>query len=533
MNPKHLSELLRRAAPQDMPPSQRRRTLLRMAATLAAGALLSPPLVRPARAQSRFNSDPFTLGVASGSPRPDSVVLWTRLAPGPLAGGALPPENIELKWEVARDEHFRDIVRRGTALATPELAHSVRAEVMGLEPARWYWYRFTAGDAMSAIGRTRTAPAVGAANKRLRFAFASCQQYEQGFYAAHRHMAREDLDLVVFLGDYIYESSWGRNHVRKHNAGEPYTLAEYRNRYALYKSDLDLQASHAAAPWLVTWDDHEVDNDYANDESEDLDADFLVRRAAAYQAYYEHMPLAPRALPRGPAAQLHDSFAFGDLATFFVLDDRQYRAHHACPKPGRGGSNVVADCAERLEPGRTMLGAAQEAWLKDGLTRTRAKWNVIAQQTLMAQHDRTAGPGQSFWNDGWDGYPVARARLLNDVAQSRASNPLVIGGDVHCTWVTDLRVDFDDAKSPIVATEFCGTSITSQGPNAKQIAATLAENPHIRYGNGKRGYVTIELTPERCTAAMRGLANEKHADSSISTLAAFVVENGHPRAQRA
>ncbi len=532
MNKQYFAEWLRRAAPHEMPRSQRRRTLLGMAAALAAGALIAPPLVRPLRAQPRFNSDPFTLGVASGSPRQDSVVLWTRLAPGPLAGGALPAENIELKWEIARDEKFRDIAQRGTTRATPELAHSVRVEVMGLAPARRYWYRFMAGDAVSAIGRTRTAPAPGAANQHLRFAFASCQQYEQGFYAAHRHMAREDLDLVVFLGDYIYESSWGRDHVRKHTADEPYSLAEYRERYALYKSDTDLQLSHASAPWLVTWDDHEVDNDYANDEGEDLGPDFLARRAAAYQAYYEHMPLAARALPRGPAVLLYDRFAFGDLATFFVLDDRQYRAHHACPKSGRGGSNVVADCAERLDAGRTMLGAVQEAWLRDGLAGTRAKWNIIAQQTLMAQNDRKAGPGQSFWTDGWDGYPVARARLLDDVAQARASNPLVIGGDVHCTWVADLKADFDDPKSPVVATEFCGTSITSQGPSAKQIASTLAENPHIRYGNGTRGYVTMELTRERCTAAIRGIASEKRADSSISTIATFVVENGRPGAQK-
>ena len=531
MNKKQLTDWLRRTAPPDMPPSQRRRMILRMAAALAAGALFAPPLVRPVRAQPRFSSDPFTLGIASGSPRPDSVVLWTRLAPEPLAGGGLPTENIALKWEVARDQSFRDITQRGTVTATPQFAHSVRAEVTGLEPARWYWYRFMAGDAVSAVGRTRTAPAPGTANDRLRFAFASCQQYEQGYYAAYRHMAREDLDLVVFLGDYIYESSWGRNHLRKHNAGEPRTLDEYRNRYALYKGDADLQLMHAAAPWLVTWDDHEVSNDYANDQSHDLDPDFLLRRAAAYQAYYEHMPLAPSAVPRGAAMLLHDSFAFGSLATFFVLDDRQYRALQACPRPGRGGSNVVTDCAERLDTGRSLLGTVQEAWLKDGLTRTRAKWNVIAQQTLMAQHDRKAGPGQSFWTDGWDGYPAARARLLGDVAQIKPSNPLVISGDVHCNWVADLKTDFDDAKSPVIASEFCGTSITSQGPSVKQIAATLEENPHIRYGNGKRGYVTMELTPARCTAVIRGLASEKRADSAISTIDTFVVENGRPGAQ--
>ena len=533
MNKRHLAEWLRRAAPPEMPPSQRRRALLGMAAALAAGALFAPPLARPLRAQPRFSADPYTLGVASGSPRPDSAVIWTRLLADPLSANGTLTDNIEVKWEVAHDEKFRAIARRGTALATPALAHSVRAEVAGLEPARWYWYRFLAGDAVSAVGRTRTAPAPEAVNARLRFAFASCQQYEQGYYAAYRHMARENLDLVVFLGDYIYESSWGRNHVRKHDAGEPYTLAEYRDRYALYKGDDDLQRMHAAAPWLVTWDDHEVDNDYADDEGEDLAPDFLLRRAAAYQAYYEHMPLAPRALPRGPAALLYDSFAFGELATFFVLDDRQYRAHQVCPKPGRGGSNVVADCAGRLDAGRSMLGTAQEAWLKDGLARTRTKWNVIAQQTLMAQNDRKAGPGQSFWTDGWDGYPVARARLLGDIAQLKTPNPLVIGGDVHCNWVADLKTDFDDPRSPVIATEFCGTSITSQGPSVKEVAAALAENPHIRYGSSKRGYVTMELTRDRCTAAIRGLANEKHADSAIATLATFVVENGRAGARQA
>ena len=530
MNKQYLAAWLLRAAPPDMPPLQRRRTLLRMASALAVSAIAAPLASCATRATPHFAADPYTLGIASGCPRPDSVILWTRLAP---AAESLPPENIEVTWEIARDDKFREIARRGTALATPGLAHSVRAEATGLEPARTYWYRFTAGDAVSASGRTRTAAAEGVANDRLRFAFASCQQYEQGYFGAYRHMAREELDFVVFLGDYIYESSWGRNHVRKHNAGEPRTLEEYRNRYAQYKSDPDLQRMHAAAPWLVTWDDHEVNNDYANDRSQELDPEFLVRRAAAYQAYYEHMPLASRALPRGPDALLYDSYAFGDLATFFVLDDRQYRAHQVCPRPGRGGSNVVAGCAERLEPSLSMLGATQEAWLRDGFANTRGRWNVVAQQTLMAQNDRAAGANQSFWTDGWDGYPAARARLLTDIAQTRAANPLVISGDVHCTWVADLKTDFDAAKAPVIATEFCGTSITSQGPTPKQIAATLAENPHIRYGNGARGYLTVELTRQTCTAAVRGIANEKHADTPVSTVAAFVVTSGRPGAERA
>ena len=533
MNFKYLTELLRRAAPPGLPQSQRRRVVLHIAAALAASAVLAPLTPRKTWAQPRFSAYPFTLGVASGSPRADGVVLWTRLAPEPLAGGGMPRENVELAWELAADEGFRNIVRTGTATATPDLGHSVHVELTDLEAARWYWYRFTAGDAVSPAGRTRTAPAPDAAVEGLRFAFASCQQYEQGYYAAHRHLAAENVDLVVFLGDYIYESSWGRNHVRKHATSEPYTLADYRTRHAQYKTDPDLQRSHAAAPWIVTWDDHEVDNDYAHDRSEDLDPEFLVRRAAAYQAYYEHMPLARRALPHGPDAQIYDRFAFGNLVQFHVLDDRQYRSHQACPRPDRGGSNVVADCAERLAAKRTMLGAAQEAWLTDGLTRTRARWNVIAQQTLMAQHARGSAYGQSFWTDGWDGYPAARARLLNDIARLKPSNPLVIGGDVHCNWVADLKPDFDDPQSPLVATEFCGTSITSQGPSQKQVLAWLAGNPHLRYGNGQqRGYVKMEIRRDACTATLRALDSEKRADSGIYTLATFIVENGRPGAQR-
>ncbi len=533
MNPKYLSELLRHGAPPGMPPSQRRRALLRMAAGLAASAVLAPAMPH-AWAQPRFSSYPFTLGIASGSPRPDGIVLWTRLAPEPLAAdGGMPPQAVDLRWEIARDEQFREIAQRGSVRATPGTAHSVHVELTGLDPAHWYWYRFMAGDAVSPTGRTRTAPAANAAVERLALAFASCQQYEQGHYAAYRHMAHEDLDCVLFLGDYIYESSWGRNHVRKHATTEPYGLDDYRIRHAQYKTDADLQGMHAVAPWIVTWDDHEVQNDYANDRSQYLDPDFLVRRAAAYQAFFEHMPLARRALPRGPAALLYDSYAFGDLATCFVLDDRQYRAHQACQRHGRGGSNVVADCPERLAPGRTMLGGAQDAWLNAGLAQTRARWNILAQQTLMAQHDRKAGEGQAFWTDGWDGYPDARARLLDSIAQAKTSNPLVFGGDVHCAYVADLKSDFDDARSPTIATEFCGTSITSQGPTPKQVQVSLAENPHIRYANGeKRGYMKVEIRRDACTVSLRGIESEKRADSGISTPATFVVESGRAGAQR-
>ena len=509
-----------------------RRAFLVYASGLTAAALAPFPR---ALAQRRFADDPFTLGVASGYPQPDGMVLWTRLAPRPLEGCGMPANPVEVGWEVAADEAFRSIVRHGKVAAGPALAHSVHVEVSGLEPARWYWYRFHAGKAVSPTGRTRTAPTLDAAAERLRFAFASCQQYEQGYYAAYRHMAAEDLDLVIHLGDYIYESSWGYNHVRKHEAGEPITLEEYRNRHALYKSDTDLQSAHAAFPWLVTWDDHEVQNDYANDRSQNLDppGEFLMRRAAAYQAYYEHMPLPAWARPHGPDMQLYARAAFGQLAQFHVLDGRQYRSHQACPRPGRGGSNIVEDCRERLDPQRTLLGARQEKWLFDGLAASRARWNVIAQQTLMAQADRTPGAGQSFWNDGWDGYPAARGRLLAHIAEKRIANAVVIGGDVHMSVVADLKIDFDDMEAPVVATEFVGTSISSQGRPRREVESWAADNPHVKYANPtRRGYTVMELSTRRCLTHLRTLDDVKDPRSRIKTFATFATEDGRPGAHR-
>lgn len=508
-----------------------RRDFLRCTAGLAAAAV--PIASFPA--QLRFDADPFRLGIASGYPTPESVVLWTRLAPEPAAGGGMPARPVSVGWEVASDAVFRNIVRTGRETAAPQWAHSVHVEVTGLEPGRHYYYRFHAGGAVSPVGRTRTAPAAGEAVDRLRFAFASCQQYEQGWYVAYRHMAAEDLDLVIHLGDYIYESSWGRNHVRKHDAGEPILLDEYRNRYALYKGDPDLQRAHAACPWIVTWDDHEVRNDYANDRSQDREPPslFLMRRAAAYRAYYEHMPLPKRMQPKGPDMRIYSRWDYGQLAQFHVLDTRQYRSHHVCPRPGRGGGNIVspAGCPDLLRPDRTMLGSAQEQWLAGGLSRSGARWNVIAQQTLMAQVDRTPGPGQTFWTDGWDGYPRARERLLRAIAGSTVTNPVVIGGDVHMNVVADLKVDFDDPASPVVATEFVGTSITSQGLSQKLLESWRDDNPHVKFADStRRGYTSVDLTAKRWLAHPRTV-NEKRADSPLRTLATWVVEDGRPGAQ--
>ena len=517
-------------------PVDRRRFL---SGALALGASqLTAPLVRRALAQPRLAANPFTLGIASGYPLPTGVVLWTRLAPTPLLpGGGMPREVVPVEWEVATDERMRRVVQRGTVAATPEWAHAVHVEIDGLEPGRWYWYRFRAAGEASPVGRTRTAPPVNASVGRLRFAFASCQHFEHGYFGAYRHIVADDLDLVVFLGDYIYESSSGRDRVRTHGAPEAITLDDYRIRYALYKSDRELQAAHAAYPWIVTWDDHEVANDYADDRSLELHPRewFLERRAAAYRAYYEHMPLRRQMVPFGPRARLYHRVAFGDLAQFHLLDDRQYRSHQPCAAPGRGGSAVVEDCAERLDPRLTMLGETQEQWLTTELDRSRARWNVIAQQTLMAQLDRKPGPGQRFWTDGWDGYPVARRRLLDYLGQRKPANPIVLGGDVHSFWVTDLKPDFDDARSPVVATELVGTSITAQfSRSQEQVDALIADNPHIRLGNGvRRGYVRVEVTRDRLRADLRVLRTVAQPQSDADTLASFTVEDGRPGALRA
>lgn len=511
----------------------RREFLLALGAALPVGLRAPQAAPRP-----RFARDPFALGVASGYPWPGGVVLWTRLiADFEPPDGGLGAAVIPVRWEVAADAAMRGIVASGRVDAHPEWGHAVHVDVAGLEPDRWYWYRFAAGDATSPVGRTRTAPPLGALPQRLRFAFASCQQYEQGYYGAYRHVVADAPDLVAFLGDYIYESSWGRDHVRAHDPGEPYTLAEYRRRYARYKSDPDLQAAHAACPWIVTWDDHEVDNDYAADRPEDgMDRErFLARRAAAYRAYYEHMPLPTRMRPAGPFMRIYTQLAWGRLARFYLLDDRQYRRWQVCPRR-TGGGNVVdpVRCRHIDDPERSMLGRRQEAWLAQAFSRSQAHWNVIAQQTLMAQVDRQPGEGRRFWTDGWDGYPAARRRLLAEIAARQPANPIVIGGDMHYHAVADLKTDFEDPASPVLASEFCGTSITSQARPQRELDAARAENPHLKFADGrKRGYVRVALTRARMDVELRAMDDVRERDSGCATLAHFVVEEGKPGAQKA
>ena len=522
------------------------RRLLLLTGTRVAGLAARAAAVPTVFAAGRNSPYPFTLGVASGAPLPEAVVLWTRILYDPLEAASTPPVAFTVRWQVAEDEAFRRIAAQGSANALPALAHSVHVDVRGLRPGRWYWYRFMLGDAASPVGRTRTAPARDEMPGQLKLAVASCQHWEFGHYAAHRHIAAAAPDLVAFLGDYIYE--WGpyqlRHPARALRSDESFTLAQYRARYAQYKSDPHLQSAHHAAPWIVTWDDHEVANDYAGDIDERLSNDFGARRAAAYQAFYEHMPLRlPTPQPgRFGSMRMYQRYDWGRLARFHVLDNRQYRSPLPCSKPGRGGSNVVLAraCAALRDPARTMLGGEQEAWLAQGLASSRAQWNILAQQTPMAQSSgvpvRSLEDGR-FWTDGWDGYPVARKRLLDTLVKSGAKNPLVLAGDVHTFYASQLRRDFNrpvSTANPVLAAELCGTSITSSSRPQQRTQENVERNRHMLYGRSdRRGYMLVQVTPQSAQARFMALDDVHDAQSGQSEVAAFAVTDGVAGVRRA
>lgn len=508
-----------------------RRSFIRATTSLAAAAMWSAHAFGAVTKLPTFSSYPFQLGVASGDPTSDGFVLWTRLAPEPLKGGGMKLEPVEVAWQVCEDEAMTKVVKNGTTTATPDWAHSVHVEVAGLKPERWYWYQFKAGTEVSPKGRTRTMPEVNASPSRLRFAFASCQHYEAGLFTAYEHMAREDVDLVFHLGDYIYEGAGRDESVRRHNSKEIFTVDDYRNRYALYKSDLALQAMHAAAPWFVTWDDHEVDNNYAGLTPQGNVArriPFAERRANAYKAYYEHMPLRRASLPNGPEMQLHRRQPFGRLADFFVLDTRQFRTRQPC------GDGRRPPCPEVMNPDATILGTSQRDWLFKGLEKSTSAWNVLAQQVMMARVDRATGVAAEFSMDQWAGYEVDRRRVLKQFVEKRIRNPIVLAGDIHSNWANELIADFDQLDSRAVATEFVGTSISSGGDGVaepKYLGSTLKENPFVKFHNAQRGYVRCEVTPHQWRTDYRVVPFVSRAGAPVKTQKSFVVEAGRPQLQ--
>jgi alkaline phosphatase D len=480
-------------------------------------------------------TDPFTLGVASGDPTHDGVVLWTRLAPTPLAEdgmGGMPSRVVEVKWEMALDERFRHVVRRGKAYARPEEGHSVHVDVRGLLPGREYFYRFSAEGHLSRVGRTLTAPSPWALGSGLTMAFASCSQFEHGYFTAYRRLAEDQPDLVLHLGDYQYEYKKGvyvapGGNPRDHEGPETETLANYRQRHAQYKTDLDLQEAHAVAPWSVIWDDHELDNNWADEvyeKPETPQPNFLDRRKAAFQAYYENMPI--RNKPNGIDLQLYRRIQWGGLATFHMLDTRQYRDDQAC---GDG----LKTCPERLNPTRSITGAEQEKWLLDGMRRSRARWDVLGQQVFFSQLDFTPGAGERNNMDAWDGYAANRDRVVAGFRHTR--NAVVLTGDVHAAWGADIKERWDDPTSRTIGTELVSTSITSGGDGSEErpeTPAILAENPHVKFFNNRRGYVRTRFTAREVRADFRALDHVQRPGAPVTTKASFVVEDRNPGLNR-
>ncbi|MEU9167098.1 alkaline phosphatase D family protein [Streptomyces sp. NPDC048420] len=470
----------------------------------------------------------FKLGVASGDPLPTAVVIWTRVVPAnPGSSGILPP-TVAVSWELAADSGFTKILKSGTVNATSTLGYSVHVDVTGLSAATDYWYRFKALGRTSRTGRTRTAPAAGSNPQNVRIALASCQNWAHGYFTVYQDMRAQDPDLVLFVGDYIYESSAYSYRVRRHEGSSaPVTLAQYRARHEQYNTDPDLQAMRASTPFVVVFDDHEVEQDWAGDKANDPvawpPAKFLERRAAAFQAYYEHMPIRLKQKPSGPDVQMYRSLDFGTLARLHVLDTRQYRDDQA----------TTQEVAK--EAGRVIVGTAQRNWLLNSMSTAGRKWNLIASPVMMAETDLLAGVGKLWEYDAWDGYQAERNALLADFQDLR--NPVVLTGDRHRTIVSDLKLDFADPDSAVVGAEFVGTSISSNGDEdleafAAEWAPKLPDNPHWKMIDARRGYLLFDISADGIEATLRTISTVVTKNGTTSTAATFRVTDGVPGVQR-
>ncbi|RJQ71503.1 alkaline phosphatase [Pseudonocardiaceae bacterium YIM PH 21723] len=480
-----------------------------------ASAGVAPPL-----------SYPFKLGVASGEPWADGFVLWTRLAPHPLDAdglGGMSNTTVPVDWQVSTNQSFTGIVASGTFTATQAWAHSVHVEVSGLTAGTWYYYRFRAAGHISPVGRTRTAPAVGT-SPAMTMLFTSCSHYESGYFTAYRRMAEETPDVILHLGDYIYEGKAGSG-VRSHSpAVEISSLADYRVRHAQYKTDPDLQAAHHIAPWITVWDDHEVENNYAGLTRADSSpaGDFAARRTAAYKAYYEHMPLRAAQAPSGANLQLYRRLRWGSLATFHMLDTRQYRDDQAC-----GDGTKLCPAAD--DPQRTITGAAQESWLLNGLNQKLGTWDLIGQQVFFAQKLAAADGSKSM--DSWDGYTANRTRIQNGWDAQGNDSVVVLTGDVHRSWAANIMHDYA-AQDRIIGTELITTSVTSSGDgNAAENALDPALNPHVKFYKNLRGYVRTVTSAGQMNVDFRFVDKVTVRDRPVTTAQSYVIHAGNPGLQ--
>ncbi|MGP4015412.1 alkaline phosphatase D family protein [Saccharopolyspora sp. 5N708] len=517
-------------SPSPLPSRVSRRAVLlggaaALGATALGGSALANALSLPGAGTGRRLAEPFTLGVASGDPLPDGVVLWTRLAPEPTADdglGGMPDRVVPVQWEVAEDEQFSTIVQSGESEAAPDLGHSVHVELAGLQPGAEYFYRFRAEGSISPVGRTRTAPAPDALGE-LTMCFTSCSHFGEGYFTAYRRMAEDNPHLILHLGDYQYEYAAKDSDVREVLGPETRTLANYRQRHGQYKTDPDLQLAHASAPWLVVWDDHETENNWADETPEQPDEGFLDRRGAAFQAYYENMPLRSGAKPSGIDLQLYRRIRWGSLVNFHMLDTRQYRSDQAC------GDGVQSGCTDREDPNRSLTGAEQEQWIIDGFNSTTARWDVLGQQVFFSKIDLTPGAEEGYNMDAWDGYVANRDRIAGAMADSAVRNGVVLTGDVHRHWAAEIKRTHDDPESPAVGTEFITTSVTSGGDgNDDGNEDVLAENPHVKFHANRRGYVRTTFTETELRADYRVLPYVSEQGAAAETAQSFVVEDGSP-----
>ncbi|NYH78494.1 alkaline phosphatase D [Actinopolyspora biskrensis] len=514
-----------------------RRSVLLGGAAAVGGAALAGTTAGIAHAGSHAHPgagtgrlrEPFALGVASGDPLPTGIVLWTRLAQDPTAPdgmGGMPNRTFPVLWEISEDENFARPVQRGRSWAGPEHGHSVHVEVDGLRPGAEYFYRFRVGDEVSPTGRTRTAPPPGHMGD-LTLCFASCSHFGQGYFTAYRRMAEEEPGLILHLGDYQYEYPASDDDVRTVLGPETKTLANYRQRHAQYKTDPDLQLAHSVAPWLVVWDDHETENNWADEVPEAPQEDFLKRRAAAFKAYYENMPLRSGARPEGIDMQLYRRVRWGGLANFHMLDTRQYRDDQPC------GDGYNEECPERFDPDRTITGRRQEQWILDGFRRTDARWDVLGQQVFFSKLDLTAGPGEGYNMDSWDGYVANRDRIAHAMADSNVRNGVVFTGDVHQHWAAEIRDSHEHPDSPPAGTEFVTTSITSGGDGSGEAQqGVVDDNPHVKFNQDRRGYVRTRFSAEELRVDYRTLDYVSERGAPARTEATFVVTDGEPKLHR-
>jgi alkaline phosphatase D len=509
-----------------MSPISRRTLVLGGLAAAGASALPVRSAVIAATAAVPY---PFQLGIASGEPDANSVVLWTRLAPSPLNAdgqGGMATADVVVDWQVSTTDTFSTLVASGSVTASYAAAHSVHVIAGGLNPDSDYFYRFRAQGHLSPVGRTRTAPAVGTNGRDLTMAFTSCAHYEEGYYTVYRRMAEDNPGLILHLGDYIYEYGTVSGRTRAHVGAEIVSLADYRRRYAQYKTDPDLQAAHQAAPWIVVPDDHEVENNYAGTVRENntpalTAAQWIARRTAAYQAYYENMPLRPAQANSGNSIPLYRRLRWGSLATFHMLDTRQYRNDQACGDGWQICSD--ADLASRSLPGNT-----QETWLLDGLNQHYGTWDIIGQQVFFARRFNSTGASM----DSWDGYRASRARIQQGWVDRGTRNPVVLTGDVHRAWASDLKADYNNASSATIGSELVTSSVSSSGNgDGSTTIPDVGTNPWLKFFHNRRGYVRTTISPAQLRADFRAVATVTEHGAAATTVKSFVVQEGQPGLQ--